>query len=89
MLGIGFEPAPGGAGLSVISVLPGSNAERDGVERGDILLALDGTPLKDSIDLIYALKPKRVGDHVALQVKRKGQILSIDVTFTENTKHHP
>jgi uncharacterized iron-regulated protein len=89
LLGVGFEPATGGTGLSVITVLPGSNAERDGVKQGDIILTLDGMPLKDGIDLVYAIKAKQMGDHGVFQVKRKEQTLSIDVTFKENAKHHP
>ena len=83
LLGVGFEPAAKGGGLTVTTVLPASNAERAGVKQGDTMLTLDGTALKDSIDLIYALKLKRTGDHAILQVKRQEQTLKLEVTFKE------
>ena len=81
LLGVVFEPAPSGHGLLVSGVVPGSNAERAGVKKGDLLLSLDGEALSDSFDLVYAVKQKKVGDRSTLQVEREGKPLNLDVVY--------
>jgi uncharacterized iron-regulated protein len=88
-LGVMFEPSPTGHGLEVNNVVHGSNAERSGLQRGDLLLALDGEALTDSFDLIYAVEQKHPGDHGTLKVERKGQTIHLDVVFqTSGDDHH-
>ena len=81
LLGVMFEPAPGGRGLLVKSVVPGSNADRAGVKQDDILLTLDGEKLAESFDLIYAIKKKQVGDRSKLKVERLGEELTLEVEY--------
>jgi uncharacterized iron-regulated protein len=81
MLGVVIEPVPGGRGLVVKEVLAGSNAERCGLEQGDLLLAFDGQDLTEEFDLIYAVKQKQIGDRGTLQVERKGQAMKMEVLF--------
>ena len=88
-LGVVMEPAPSGRGLSVKVVVPGSNAERAGLKAGDLLLAIDGTPLAEGLDLIYAVKQKQPGDHGILQIERDGQSLKVDVLFQATGESHP
>jgi len=80
-LGVMVEAAPSGRGLVVKKVVAGSNAERSGIAAGDLLLSLDGDPLKESLDLTYAVKRKRPGDHGSLRVERQGQTRDVDVLF--------
>lgn len=88
-LGVMFEPAPAGRGLAVKGVVPGSNAERAGLKSGDLLLAIDGETLAESVDLIYAVQQKHPGDHATLQVERQGKTLKVDVFFqAEAGDHH-
>ena len=88
-LGVVMEPAPSGRGLSVKVVVPGSNAERAGLKAGDLLLAVDGTPLAEGLDLIYAVKQKHPGDHGILQIERDGQSLKVDVLFQATDESLP
>jgi uncharacterized iron-regulated protein len=81
LLGVMFQPAPSGRGLTVNSVVPGSNADRAAVKQGDLLLSLDGEPLVESFDLVYALKQKKVGDKSTLQVEREGKQLKLEVVY--------
>ncbi|GFO70658.1 hypothetical protein GMLC_42370 [Geomonas limicola] len=85
-LGIAYESTPDQRGMRVQSVLPNSNAERAGMKEGDILLALDGEPLKENIDLVYALKKKKLGQKSTLTVERDGKQLTLDVVFQKNEK---
>jgi S1-C subfamily serine protease len=86
LLGVAYEPAP--KGLTVLTVVAGSNAERAGLKQGDLLLALDGEPLTESFDLIYALKKKHFGERSALTVERAGTQLKLDVVFEKSGDEH-
>ena len=62
-------------------VLPGSSAERAGVQKGDVLLSLDGQPLADNFDLIYEVKQKTAGNRGVLVVEREGKQMLLEVEF--------
>lgn len=63
-----------GEGLLVASVEPGSQAEALGVERLDVLVAIDGKPVTDSDAAIQALRAAaRTKAPLALEVVRQGQ----------------
>jgi uncharacterized iron-regulated protein len=88
MLGVAFEPAPQGRGLTVKGVVPGSNAERAGVKEADLLLSLDGEPLTESFDLIYAMKKKHLGDRSTLTLERSGTQLKLNVSYEKSSDAH-
>ncbi|HYX92866.1 MAG TPA: trypsin-like peptidase domain-containing protein [Myxococcaceae bacterium] len=70
-------------GLLIFSVEPGSPAEQGGVLLGDVLLALDGSPLKRMEDLLGALSDDRVGREAVLRVLRSGAVRELTVTIGE------
>jgi S1-C subfamily serine protease len=80
-LGILIEPTPAGRSLIIKKVAPGSNAERAGLQQGDLLLAFDGESLADPFDLVYAVKQKEPGSHGVLQFRRQGVTLTVDILF--------
>jgi predicted metalloprotease with PDZ domain len=86
LLGVAFEPTADKTRLAVKTVVPKSNAERAGVKDGDLLIALDGEQLVDSMDLIYALKQKHTGDRSTLIVERQGQQIKLDVVFEKTAE---
>jgi serine protease Do len=59
-------------GIVVVSVSPGTPAERAGVERGDIITRVDDTPIKQGGDLRRVLRDRRPGDNVTITVVRMG-----------------
>ena len=67
--------------VRVKAVLPGSAAEAAGLVAGDVLLAFDGVPLAENLDLIYEVKQKRAGDRSVLQIERDGAGQTVEVTF--------
>jgi uncharacterized iron-regulated protein len=87
-LGVLMELSPTGRGLVVKTVAPGSNAERANLQPGDLLLAIDGEPLMDTFDLIYALKQKEPGSHGLLQIERQGKTLNMDILFLKSDEVH-
>ena len=80
-LGVMIEAAPDGRGLEVRKVVPGSTAERAGLQQGDRLLSFDGDPLTESPDLIYAVKKKQPGQKGTVQIERQGETLTVDLLF--------
>jgi uncharacterized iron-regulated protein len=89
LLGVEFEPAATARGLSIKKVFPDTNAERAGLKAGDLLLSLDGEALKDSFDLVYALKLKQVGERSTLEIERQGKPLKVEILYQKSAaKEH-
>jgi Do/DeqQ family serine protease len=61
-----------GEGAVVAQVEPGSSAERAGLKRGDVVVAIDGVPIHSSTQVRNHVGLKRVGQSVALTVERDG-----------------
>ena len=80
-LGVTVEVASAGRGLVVKSVLPGSNAERAGLQPGDLLLSIDGDTLTEYSDLIYAVQRKHQGEHAIIQIERQDKPQDVKVIF--------
>ena len=70
---------PGGA--LVAEVTPDSPAARAGVRQGDIIIAYNGTPVKNSADLPPLVGSTPVGSKVPLTVRRGGEKIRLSVTI--------
>lgn len=64
--------------IAVLEVLPGGPAERSGVQKGDVLLAVDGKPVEriEEVTQVISTSP---GEPVVLTLERQGNILEITV----------
>lgn len=74
---------PTATGALVADVMPDSAAARAGVQRGDVIRAVNGRPVNDSADLpplIGALPPK---SRVQLSVIRDGRTITLPVVLDE------
>ncbi len=78
-LGVLLDDTGGRVGIT--GVLPGSNAERAGLQKDDILVRFDSTPLQENFDLVYEVKQKKPGDQARLEVDRQGESLQITIEF--------
>ena len=59
------------------TVLRGSAAERAGLEAGDVLLSVDGKPVKSTRGLVAQIQGHKAGDRIDLIVKRGERTLKI------------
>jgi len=70
-------------GALVSTVEKGSPADRAGVLVGDVILAVDGRPVEQSVDLPRIIGETRPGNAVSLQVWRQGVAKDLKVTVGE------
>ena len=66
----------------VQSVVPGSASATAGLRAGDVIVALDGGPIRTVEDLFAALRHHKPGDHVTITVVRGGRKLDLHVTLS-------
>jgi S1-C subfamily serine protease len=92
-LGVGTQPVRLQAGLAgeagqetgllVVSVEAGSPAEKAGLMVGDILVALDGQPLRHVDDLLTFLSGDRIGQSVTARLARGGALIQASIIPVE------
>jgi predicted metalloprotease with PDZ domain len=83
-MGIRMEEKEGR--LLVESVAPGSPASIAGIAKGDELLALDGQPVKESVDVLFRVGGKREGDTAKVTVRRGVEEKILGLTFFKMPK---
>jgi pimeloyl-ACP methyl ester carboxylesterase len=64
------QKLPTSEGAVVLSVIPDSSAEAGGVMEGDVLVAVDGTPITNPATAIAAVSARKGGDVFKLHVVR-------------------
>lgn len=73
-------------GLLLTHVYEDSSAAACGLQKGDILLALDGTPLSTRSDMYAALYGYSVGDTVIAVICRDDQKFTVKLTIEDNVE---
>ena len=92
-LGVGAHPVrlPAGleqqvgqrVGLIVVSVEPGSPAERGGLVLGDVIVAVNETPVRTHDDVAAQLTSEKVGASLRIRLVRGGAVKELSVTVAE------
>jgi len=62
-----------GEGMKIGAVMPDSPAEKSGLQKGDIIIKFEDTPIKTLRDYSNALKTKQPGDVVTIEFIRDGE----------------
>jgi tetratricopeptide (TPR) repeat protein len=79
-------------GIPVLRVVPGSPAAQAGLQAGEVVLAVDGQPVKRTADLLAAVAAKKPKDQLALQV-RSGPAATttrnVELVLGESTREIP
>lgn len=71
-LGVALAPAEGGGAL-VRAVLPGLTGAAIGVQEGDVIVAIDGAPVRDPGQVVAIAGALDGGDKVTVKVSRGGK----------------
>lgn len=70
-------------GIYVAEVTEGSGADYAGIQRGDIITAIDGKSVTTMEELNSVKKEYKAGDTVTVTVVRNGKTLNLKLTFSE------
>lgn len=66
-----------------LAVLPGSPADKAGIEENDIILEADGNKINEDNDLKTYIAKKNPGDKISLKILHDGEEKTVDVTLEE------
>jgi serine protease Do len=70
-------------GLEVIEVVPNGPAQRGGLHAEDLIVGLDGTPLRTADDLQRLMTAERIDRPLELQIVREGDVRTLSVVPVE------
>lgn len=70
-------------GAAVTQVLPNSPAALAGIQIGDIITAVNGTPIKNASDVVNTVGFLRVDSRVNIELMRKNQKMTMSATITD------
>jgi serine protease Do len=74
-------------GVVVTEVVPGSPADRAGVEQYDVIVEMDGQKIENSIDLRQHLyNETEIGDTLKMKVYRAGKMIELQLKLTEGSQ---
>ncbi len=71
------------SGVIITNTVQGGPAEMADLKIGDIVVGIDGAPIKDARDIMQRIQESRPGDSLTLDVLRKGKLLSLNVVLQE------
>ena len=76
----GFEAEPAKAGALITSIEEGSPADKAGLRRDDVVVRLEGSPVRDADELRFLLRDIPLGTRVGLEVARGKQKVELTIS---------
>lgn len=70
-------------GAVISDVVPGSPAAKAGLQRGDVVTAVNGNKIKNHQDFVYKIRQSMAGDKVEIDIVRKRDVQKVTVKLTE------
>ena len=90
IMGISVDTQFTGAGALIskesTGITPGGPADKAGLRKGDLIVALDGLDIENSDELIVAIRSKNIGDKVKVKYKRNNITREVDVVLAASKK---
>ncbi len=80
-LGVSGRDSLGDAGVEIMEVFPGSGAETAGLMVGDVIVAVNGRPVKGISDLAARIRHRVPGDQLVLNVLRGEEEIALIATL--------
>jgi len=80
---LGFGAADASEGLRVQKLAPDGPAARAGLQAGDLIVALGGKIMADSMDIVSVLNATKPGDEVPVRYRRKGKYIEAKIKSIE------
>lgn len=71
-------------GVYVMQVLQGTPAQEAGIQRGDIIVQIDGKDITTMEELNEIKNAKNIGDTITLKINRAGKEIEVKVTLASN-----
>jgi serine protease Do len=82
---LGVQLAPADVGAAVVSVVPGSGAERAGIEVDDVIYEVNGRKLASRREVLDAIAGYRAGQRLNLAVRRGDKNLTMTARLMDLT----
>lgn len=79
LLGVTYNEVEEGEGVRIIGIMPGSPADKAGVQKDDILVSMDGEAINEGFDLKYQVGLHKSGEESPLEVLRGEERLKLNV----------
>lgn len=73
------------AGLNVVEVARGGAAEKAGIKKGDVIVAVDGKLVDTQKEINEIRDTHQAGDTIKIEVSRDGESIVFDVVLQEDT----
>lgn len=73
-------------GAAVTQVIPTSPGSEAGIQVGDIIVAVNGTPVKNASDVVNTVGFLRVDSKINIELLRKSQKTTVNVTLSDSEK---
>lgn len=70
-------------GAIIVQIIPGSPADKAGVQKGDVVIEFGGKKISNMEELIAEIRKHEVGDTVSLTIVRNGEKKTLDLTLGE------
>ena len=75
------------SGAYVASTVEDGPADQAGIQKGDVIVSMDGEAITTSSELIINVRSKEIGDTVELGVVRDGKQITISATLGSDAQN--
>lgn len=82
----GHYKLPVSAGAYIVDTMPDGPAARAGIQKGDIITAVDGHEITSADDMTLAVRSHEVGQTIKVTVQRGKEKKEFDITLTSDEK---